>query len=145
MTAVEAPSYNWNQAMSTTDGLSAGPVHIVGLGNDETLVHGVHIRWDAVFAATITIWSSNFPLIDAPLNADPSPGGAWVQQNPPTGYTAISPTGSATAAPPLVLVIPGGTAGGADLSWGNAPQKRFIARVNVTAGGTIWMRTHGKF
>ncbi len=150
MTAIEAPSYNWKGAMTPTDGLTTGgiaggPLHFIGVGGDGSMLHGCHFSWDATFAGQITIWSSNYPLPDAPLTYVGN-GGPWVQQNPAAGYTAISPSGAATTpGGPLVLNIPGGTAGGADMPLSSLAPKRLVARVSVTAAGVLIARAHGKF
>lgn len=142
MTAIEEPNYTVNQVLTTTSGDGGTAVHYFGIGGDASLVHGVQFMWDATLAGSITIWTSDFPLNDAPLNS--TKAGAWIQQNPTSGYTPISPTGAATAATPLVVTIPGGTAGGCDLSFGNLPQKRIRAVVTVTAQGLLTGKHNGK-
>lgn len=142
MTAIEETGYFVNKTLTTTSGDAGGAIHYFGLGGDASLAQGVHFMWDATFAGSITIWTSDFPLSDAPINS--TTAGAWIQQNPPSGYTPISPSGAATAATPLVITIPGGTAGGCDLSFGNIPQKRFRAVVTVTTAGLLRGKHNGK-
>ena len=142
MTALEGTSYCIDQTLTTTGGVGGTGVYNFGIGGDAALVQGCHFQWDATLAATITIWTSNFPLTDAPVNS--AAPGAWIQQNPTAAYTPISPNGAATAATPLVVSIPGGTAGGCDMSFGNIPQKRFRATITVTAAGLLHAKYNGK-
>jgi len=142
MTAIEEHNYTVNQVLTTTSGDAGGAIHYFGVGGDASLVHGVQFMWDATFAGSITIWTSSFRASDAPINS--TTAGAWIQQNPTSGYTPISPGGAATAATPLVITIPGGTAGGCDLSFGNIPQKRFRAVVTVTTAGLLRAKHNGK-
>lgn len=143
MTAIESPTNNFKGPMTPTGGPGGNGVYIVGLGGDASMIHGAQFVWDAAFVGSVTIWSSNLPLQDAPLTYTGT-GGPWVQQNPPSGYTAVSPAGAATTPTPLVLNIPGGTAGGADMTWGNGAAKRFVARVTCTTAGQFTARAHGK-
>jgi len=142
MTSIETATYNFRGAATTTGGDAGTAVYYIGISGDASLIHGVHLRWDSTLAGSVTVWTSNFSNGDAPLNS--TTAGAWIQQNPSTGYTAISPSGAATAATPLVLNIPGGTAGGADLTWGNLGSKRVRLVLTVTTNGTLWVRSHGK-
>lgn len=111
-----------------------------GLGGDASLVHHTHIAWDANLIATITIWSSDFPdvLVTSTDAKD------WCQEDPPTGYTAISPGGSATAAPPLTLAIAGGTAGCASMNLWMFGARRLKAKVVATQQGYLRIRANGK-
>lgn len=134
MTAVEnATDSKIGQQLVQTD--------YYGLGGDASLVQHVHIAWDAALIATITIWDSNFPEV-ALSSTDAK---EWCQEIPPTGYTAISPVGAATAATPFVLVIAGGTAGCASIQIGNIGSKRLRARVVCTQAGFLRIRPNGKF
>lgn len=137
MTAIETVDYFVNKPLT-----SAGSPYYYGLGGDACLVDGAHFQWDAVFVGAITIWTSSLKASDAQINST-NPGD-WIQQNPTSGYTPISPAGAATAATPLAITIPGGTAGGCDLSFGNIPQKRFRAVVTCTTGGFLRGRANGK-
>lgn len=128
---------------NTTDsklGQQAAQTDYYGLGGDASLVQHAHIAWDAALIATITVWSSNFPEV-ALASTDAK---EWCQENPPTGYTAISPVGSATVATPLVLVIAGGTAGCASMQIGNLGNKRLRVRVVCTQAGFLRIRPNGK-
>jgi hypothetical protein len=133
MTAIESPTnaFIGTQPIATS---------YYGLGGDESLVQHVHIAWDATLVATITIWSSNFQ--DVALNSTDAK--EWCQENPPTGYTAISPAGAATAATPLVLSIPGGTAGCASMHIGMLGSRLMRARVIATVAGFLRIKTNGK-
>lgn len=128
------------QASDAKKGIQAVTTDHYGLGNDASMISSVHLQWDASLVATITIWSSSFPEVAVTSTT----AGEWIQQNPPTGYTAISPAGAATAATPFVLAIPGGTAGGADLQIGNCGSMRLKAQVVATVAGQLRIRTHGK-
>jgi hypothetical protein len=134
MTAVENPT-------DSKIGTQAVATDYYGLGGDASLVQNVHIAWGAALAATITIWSSNFP--EVALNSTDAK--EWCQLNPPTGYTAISPPAAASAATPLVLVIPGGTAGCASIDLGNIGNKRLRCRVVATVADFLRIRPNGKF
>ncbi len=135
MTAIESPTYAHN-------GLQAIATSYYGLGGDESLIQHATISWDSALIATITFWSTDFPEFDAPLSS--TDARHWAQENPPTGYTAVSPVGAATTATPLVIVIPGGTAGCASVGIGNIGSKRLRCRVVCTQAGQLAIRTNGK-
>jgi hypothetical protein len=143
---------------STSDakrGLQLVQTDYYGLGGDASLIQSVHMQWDsALVCSSITIWACNFPdLGSEPFGValtDPATGataGSWIQLNPPTGYTAISPAGAATigATTPLVIVVPGGTAGGIFVDIGNTGARRLRAVVVCTTQGQLRIRTNGKF
>ena len=134
MTAIEAPT----DSFLGLHPVSAGAFY--GLGGDESLVQHATISWDTALIATITIWSTDFPEVAL----DSADARHWAQENPPTGYTAISPAGAATAATPLVLTIPGGTAGCASMHIGNLGSKRLRCRVVCTQQGQLRIRCNGK-
>lgn len=128
---------------NTTDsklGLQLAQTDYYGLGGDASLVQSAHIAWDTALIATITVWDSNLPNV-ALNSTDPK---EWCQENPPTGYTAISPAGAGVAGTPLVLTIAGGTAGCAMLQLGNVGSKRLRARVVCTQQGFLQIRPNGK-
>lgn len=126
----------FNKLQAVTGGTDAN----YGLGGDAALIQSVTISWDSSLIASITIWSTDFPeVLVTSIDAR-----HWVQQNPPTGYTAISPGGAATAATPLVLTIPGGTAGCASLQIGNSGTLKLKARVSCTQAGQLRITPHGK-
>lgn len=133
MTAIKSTNdvVNGQQAVTTS---------YYGLGGDASLVQHAHIAWDAALIATITIWSSDFP--EVALNSTDAK--EWCQENPSSGYTAISPSGAATAATPLVLAIPGGTAGCASMNIGNLGSDKLRARVVCTQAGFLRIRPNGK-
>lgn len=143
MTAVPnaSPSFKGKPGVTT--------VHI-GVGGDSSIVQSVTITWDATLAGVITVWTTNFPdgtgtpagtvALTSSANGD-----GWAQQQPTSGYTAISPVGSATVgASPLVLTIPGGTAGTADLQIGNLGSMRTRLRGVFTVDGVLIVVPHGK-
>lgn len=134
MTAVEQPSnaFIGQQPIATS---------FYGLGGDASLVQHAMFAWDATLVATITIWSTDFP--DVLLNS--ADAKEWCQENPPTGYTAVSPVGAATVTTPLVIAIPGGTAGCASVNLGNLGSKLLRARVVCTTAGFLRIRGNGKF
>lgn len=137
MSAIENVSDSFN-------GLQPITTSFYGLGGDGSLVQHVTISWDASLIATITIWSTNFPEVAL----DSTDARHWVQEDPPTGYTGISPAGAATAARPLILVIAGGTAGAASINIGeprsSLGSKRHRARVVCTQAGQLRIRPNGK-
>ncbi len=121
-----------------------------GLGGDASMIESIHMAWDAALVCSgITIWASNFPEDGEPglVALNSVVAGDWIQLNPPTGYTAISPAGAATigATTPLVIVVPGGTAGGIFIDLGNTGSRRLRAQVVCTTQGQLRIRTHGKF
>lgn len=130
---------DWNTQLLTVGG---SPYHL-GLGADASLVQHAHFAWDASLAATITIWTCGFPPTRVALND--ATAGRWVQQQPSTGYSAVSPAGAATVgASPFILTIAGGTAGGWDVEIGNLGAPRVKAIVTVTGQGQLWWIANGK-
>ena len=134
MAAIENPSDSKIGQQAVTAG------QFYGVGGDASLIQHLHAQWDDALIAVITFWTSDFP--EAAL--DSVVAGEWVQEIPPTGYTAISPVGSATAGTPLVLTIAGGTAGGASFQIGNIGSKRMRVRVVCTQQGFLRLRPNGK-
>lgn len=145
MTAIQTPS----PAFKGKPGVAT--VHI-GIGGDASLVQSVTITWDATLAGAITVWTTDFPDAIAGSTAagtvaltSAASGDGWVQQQPTTGYTAISPAGSATVgASPLILNIPGGTAGTANFQIGNLGSPRARLRGVFTVDGLLIVVAHGK-
>lgn len=140
MSAVE----NTTDSFRGRQPVSAGSWY--GAGGDASLVQSIHLQWDATLAAVITIWGSNFPETGVGAVAlDSVVAGDWVQQNPPSGYTAISPVGAATVgANPLVITVPGGVAGGALLDLSGSGDKRLRVQVVCTVAGQLRIRPNGK-
>lgn len=144
MTAVQTPSAAFRGRPGVTT------VHI-GVGGDSSLVQSVTITWDATLTGAITVWTTDFADSAA---ANPQPtvllsstanGDGWAQQQPTSGYTAISPVGSATVgASPLILNIPGGTAGTANFQIGNLGSMRTRLRGVFTVDGVLVVVAHGK-
>jgi hypothetical protein len=117
-----------------------------GGGGDLALITALHLQWDATLVANasgITIWASNFPEnghVAVPI--DSVVAGEWIQLQPTAGYTAISPAGAATlGASPLIINVPGGTAGGAFVDLGNSGAHRLRIKVVATVAG--FLRIHG--
>lgn len=134
------------QVKSTTDAKNAQQLvqtDHYGLGGDSSIIQHVTISWDAVLVAAITIWSTDLPteeVVTTSTNAR-----HWCQEQPPSGYTAISPAGAATVGvSPLILNIPGGTAGIASMNIGNLGSERLKAQVVCTVAGQLRIRTNGK-
>lgn len=143
MTAVQTPS----PAFKSKPGITT--VHI-GVGGDSSLVQSVTITWDATLVGAITVWTTDLPdgtgnpAGTVALNSTAN-GDGWVQQQPTSGYTAISPVGSATVgASPLILNIPGGTAGSANFQIGNLGSMRTKLRGVFTVDGVLIVVAHGK-
>lgn len=114
-----------------------------GLGGDSSIIQHIMISWDASLAAVITIWSTSFPVEDVATTSTAAQD--WAQEQPPTGYTAISPAGAASVgASPLILTIPAGTAGCASMHVGNLGSERLKAQVVCTVAGVLRIRTNGK-
>lgn len=135
MTAIEIPSdaFIGTHPIATTK---------YGMGGDASMIQSAHLRWDATFVGTITFWSCDFPPGDVLITS--AIAGDWIQQNPTTGYTPISPAGAATAVAPLTIIVPGGTAGGAAPDIGNLGHKRLAAQVACTVAGFLRIRANGK-
>jgi hypothetical protein len=127
-----ADIFNGTQAVTTS---------YYNLGGDAAIVQHVTISWDTAVIGTITFWSTDFPEVAL----DSTDARHWAQENPASGYTAISPSGAATVGSnPLVIVIPGGTAGIASVNLGNSGTLRQRARVVCTGAGSFRIRTNGK-
>lgn len=143
MTTVASPSF-------AKRGVQAAQTDWYGLGGDASLIQSVHMLWDAALVCSgITLWASNLPLgSEVGFTTLVSVvAGEWIQLNPPTGYTAVSPAGAATigATTPLVIQVPGGTAGGVFIDLGNTGARNLRAQVVCTTPGFLEIRTHGKF
>ena len=136
MTAIESPF-----SSNAQKGLQVVGTSYYGLGGDASLVQAVQFSWDAAFVGTYTIWDTNY----SDVALDSTAAGDWVQENPTSGYTAISPAGAATVGSnPLVLVVPGGTAGTAMMHLGNIGAHKLRTRCVCTTQGVTRIRTHGK-
>lgn len=141
MTAIESASDAFR-------GLQPITTSYYGLGGSDSIVQSAHFMWDATLVCSgITIWACNFPeqLGTAAVPTDSVVAGEWIQLNPTAGYTAVSPVGAATiAGGPLVIVVPGGTAGGIWIDLGNTGARRLRARVVCTTAGQLRIRANGK-
>jgi hypothetical protein len=142
MTAIENTTDSVRGLQAVTGGTPAN----YGLGGDGSIIQSVHFIWDAAFVGSFTIWSCNIPDSGpGPVTLVSSVAGEWIQQQPPTGYTAISPAGAGTVgASPLIVNVPGGTAGGAFMDIGNLGGKRLRTQVICTTQGVIRIRPNGK-
>lgn len=124
-----------NDAQSGT--LQAG-TFFFGLGGDAALISGAHYKWDSALVAVITFERATFP--DVALNSVVA--GDWVQTNPSTAQIDVV-TGSATVSN-ATITIPGGTAGGATVDFGNNGQRRIRTKVVVATPGFLRVRPNGK-
>jgi hypothetical protein len=118
-----------------------------GIGGDLALVGSVHLQWDsALVCSGITFWASDFPEngpFSVPITSVVA--GEWIQLQPTSGYTAVSPAGAATlGASPLIIVVPGGTAGGAFVDIGNSGAHRLKLQVVCTTPGFLRIHAAGK-
>ncbi len=117
-----------------------------GFGADASLVQSYSAFWDAITVGTITFWTSDYPITRVPINDVVA--GHWIQQQPLTalgGYTAVSPAGAATlGASPLLITIPGGTAGGINVQFGNISTRHLKAIVTISTAGAFTYCFHGK-
>lgn len=139
MTAIQHP--DWIIPSSPT--LANGTYHF-GLGSDMALISSASFFWDSSLVGGITFWTSDYPLSHVALTDVTA--GRWIQQQPTTGYTAISPAGAATlGASPLIVTIPGGTAGGVNVQLGNLGSRHLKAIVTVTTPGLFVYCFNGKF
>jgi hypothetical protein len=128
-------------------GLQAIQTDYYGIGGSDSMTQSFHAKWDATLVATLTVWACNFPeqLGSTAVATNSVVAGDWIQLDPPTGYTAISPAGAATiAAGPLTIVVPGGTAGGIFVDLGNTGARRLRVRVVCTTAGQLRIHAHGK-
>ena len=127
-------------------GTQPASTRFYGGGGDLALITALHFQWDATLVANasgITIWAGNFPENGPfPIALGNAVAGDWIQLQPTSGYTAISPAGAATlGASPLIINIPGGTAGGAFVDIGNSGAHRIEIMVVATVAG--FLRIHG--
>lgn len=135
---------------NTTDakqGLQIVETAWYGIGGSDSITQSFQAKWDNALIATITVWACDFhdTLGSNPVPLNSVVAGDWIQLNPPTGYTAISPAGAATiAAGPLVIVVPGGVAGGIFVDLGNTGARRLRVQVVCTTQGQLRIRAHGK-
>lgn len=141
MTAIQHP--DWIIPGALANGALANGTYHFGLGADMGLISSASFFWDAAFTAGITFWTSDFPIGRVPITDVTA--GRWIQQQPPSGYTAISPAGAATlGASPLIVTVPGGIAGGTNVQLGNLGARHLKAIVVVTAPGLLVYCFNGK-
>jgi len=129
-------------------GQQAAQTDFYGVSGDAALIQSIHLQWDnALICSGITFWATDFPEngpFSVPITSVVA--GEWIQLNPPSGYTAISPAGAATiAAGPLVIVVPGGTAGGVFVDLGNSAAHRLRVQVVCTTPGFLRIHACGKY
>ena len=127
-------------------GQQAATTSYYGVSGDNALIQAVHLQWDSVLACVITFWVTNFPengQANVALNSVVA--GDWIQLQPTSGYTAVSPAGAATlGASPLIITVPAGTAGGAFVDLGNSGAHRMRVQVACTVAGQLRIRASGK-
>ena len=125
-----------------TSSLANGTYHYE-FGGDASLCQGAQCTWDTALIGTITVWTTDYP--EHRVTSNDVTAGRGIQQQPTSGYTAISPAGAATlGASPLVITIPGGVAGGVDIALGNLPQRRVKMIVTITTPGAFTRGWNGK-
>lgn len=127
----QIPAQDWYPQGS----LANGTYHL-GLGGEAGLVQSASFFWDSALIGTIQIWTCDYPSERVAISDVTA--GRWIQQQPTAGYTAISPAGAATlGASPLLITIPGGTAGGCNIQLGNLGSRRVKAILGVTTPGVF--------
>ncbi len=118
----------------------------IGVSGDNAIIQSVHLQWDAVLVCVFTFWATDFN--ENGLHSVPTTSvtaGDWVQLQPPSGYTAISPAGAATlGASPLTITVPGGTAGAAFVDLGNSGAYRLRVQAVCTTAGFLRVKAAGK-
>lgn len=130
-----------NSTFNGQQAITAGTFY--GLGGDGSLIHAIQGKWDATFVGVFTFWSCDLPPEEVAVSSVVA--GDWIQQQPTTGYAAISPTGAATVgASPLILTVPGGTAGGFSVVVGTFANRRWRIGVVCTVAGQLRIHTSGK-
>lgn len=109
------------------------------LNNDTANVIAFHVSWDASITATITFEDTCFPdVTNFSVTA-----GEWIKEDPTTAYIAFAPLGSGTAVN-MTITIPGGTAGGAMVHFGNTGSRRTRVKIVTGTGGAIRVGCHGR-
>lgn len=128
-------------------GQQLGQTDYYGVGGDMGLIQSFHLQWDAALICTeVSVWATDFPEngpFAVPITSVVA--GEWVEYQPPSGYTAISPAGAAVAgASSLIISIPGGTAGGWFVDLGNTAAHRLRVKVVCTQAGFLRIHAAGK-
>lgn len=129
-------------------GQQAAQTDFYGVSGDNALISSIHLQWDSLLVCSgITFWATDFPENgQGAVALNSVVAGDWIQLNPASGYTAISPAGAATiASGPLVIVVPGGTAGGVFVDLGNSGAHRLRVQVVCTTPGGLRIHSAGKF
>lgn len=119
MSAIERPSDDFNGLLTDDP-----DTHYIGVGGDASMIHSIHLAWDAALTATITVESCNFPEVAV----DDETAGNWIDE---ADITDISPAASASGA--MIHIADNGA-------------RRLRLKVVVTEGGAgrLRVRQHGK-
>jgi len=116
-----------------------------GAGGDSSLIHTVHLQWDAAFAGVFTFELSNFTGLDPKVTGT---SGQWI---PICAFSLASVVGGtvasnpATAGTPASVTVVAGNAGGAVLHFASLGTYAMRGKVNCSAQGVIRFRPHGTF
>lgn len=113
--SVEQVADNHNATLSAA-------THYIGVGGDNSLVHSIHLKWDAALVGTITVESSNFP--DVAL--DSATAGDWIDEAS------------------IADVTPAAAASGTMIHVGNNGARRLRLKCVIGTPGVLRVRTHGK-
>jgi hypothetical protein len=112
---------------------------------DDSLLHCT-LKWNAAFAATITLESTDFPAAQSNQVADvtdwSSTAGDWEQENPTTAYVPIAGTGNSVTN--LTITAGGTNAGGASVHLGNMGARRLRWKVVCGTGGLLRIADNAK-
>ena len=121
----------------------------------QTSVIGIHMKWSAALAATITVETCNFPrslggstMGSATDVSDyDSTAGNWIQFNPAITTPAMAyanAAGSGNSVTALAITAGGSAAGGAFITINGFPARRGRLKVVTTVGGVLRTCVIGK-
>lgn len=115
----------------------------------ETALTGVHLKWNAAFAATITFETSNLPRYRHGRDSGPddvtpwsATAGDWIPEDPTAAEVSVVGTGNSASG--LSITAGGTNAGGATIHVGNLGTRRARLVVVCTTGGTLRAVANGK-
>lgn len=117
----------------------------------QTALLGVHIRWAALTAGTITIEFCNFPARIAGSNEGGDDvtdyaNSDWVPWNPTTaGAFTVQVTGTNNTVTALTLTMGGTNAGTAFINLPDSGCRRIRVKFVTTVGGLVRVNARGKF
>lgn len=130
-------------------GIQAVATSFYGVGGNGSMLHHLHIEWDAAFIGVFTFETADFPESEVAL-ASAGTAGDWV---PECAFDRASSVGAgvtiassaATPGTPASVTVAGGAAGGVSLAFSLWGGKTMRVKVVCTAQGVIRIRSHGKF